>query len=527
MFTVFCSSFSLAGTSKKITPEDVDRIFIKNQENIANRSYNYKLKKPDTAETERIKTSIERQKNRRAAKCLYFFVNWNDKSCSAKIIRVMLKKSEINKKRKPGDVFYVLDAITFFLPNSRKGNNPLDLKPNIMIYGAFDEPQPGMTCFKIRNYHKMGCHKYKESFKKKFEKFKKDPSKEKVLGQNVLKYIKNIKIVDSVYETIGENDLKTYSQYGLEELWNLYLLQKKGSAMRTTNYSLIGDMLNELVEDVKKNNISSEEKIRRALLKKYSLKLTNIKEKLDKNNFKSIDKDVPKLSKIYNDLKALKKTTNKITINIDEAVNVLFDTNELVLRSSLNSKDDEGEKLLSLASINFMQSLINSIIKTLPEKYIVKTKKLENHLFNEYDLEKLEFLINTMSVKNKETKLAEFTESINKINKYINTSDVLKKLGNIGIKNITDRKLTIASAVDVAELQIREGLGSEILKDANKILQNIDSDSLSEITQEISEVASEVSSDPSIKETTYNSVLDRKFGGITLKQLIAVSRQGQ
>mgnify|MGYP004079735099 CR=1 FL=1 len=101
----------------------------------------------------------------------------------------------------------------------------------------------------------------------------------------LIKHIKNVRMVRSIREKIGNG-----------------------------NFALLGDMLNATVVDVKKSNISPDLQKRRALLKKYSLILRGIKKKLDEDNYKSIDKDVSKLSKIYKDLKAL-TTTNEMVIS--------------------------------------------------------------------------------------------------------------------------------------------------------------------------------------------------------------------
>ena len=106
----------------------------------------------------------------------------------------------------------------------------------------------------------------------KIEKFKKDPSNEKVLGKKLIKYIKKKRMIRGIHAKIGTNDYY---------------------------WPLIGDMLNDVVADVKKNNISTDLQKRRALLKKYSLILRGIKKKLDEDNYKSIDKDVSKLSKKF------------------------------------------------------------------------------------------------------------------------------------------------------------------------------------------------------------------------------------
>ena len=47
-----------------------------------------------------------------------------------------------------------------------------------------------------------------------------------------------------------------------------------------------------------------------------------------------------------------------------------------------------------------------------------------------------------MIKKNKEIKSAELAKSTNMINKYINTSDVIKTLDNLGMKNSINREFT-------------------------------------------------------------------------------------
>ena len=73
----------------------------------------------------------------------------------------------------------------------------------------------------------------------------------------------------------------------------------------------------------------------------------------------------------------------------------------------------------------------------------------------------------------------------------------------------------------IATDHIINNLDKDILKGAKKILQKMEKDTLSEITKEISTVASEISSDPSVKSTVSNSAVDRKYGGQSLKKLIA------
>jgi hypothetical protein len=524
LFTVFCSSFSFAATSEKITVDDVDDIFMVKIEDEPWKEYT--RKKYTAKQIEQLKSSMKRQKNRRIAKCLYgqdVGSYEEHQKCAANIIRNLLKKSEINKKRKPGDLFYVLDAITVLLPG--------DMPPRVLNHHWLTDQQkdkdkikPDWSCHLVGGHgsgamNHISCSSYTKSFKKKLEKFKINPTNEKVLGRPVVKYIKNIKLVERIIEKVGDNNQGYYSSF----------LQSKIGTTQNMNinlshYSLIGDMLNESVADIKKNNLSPELKQRRILLKKYSLILQNIENKIEIDKFKSIDKDVSKLSKTYETLKVLEKNPNEIIANIDKAVNIILDTNKLILKSSLNAKDDEEEKLLSLASINFMQSLIDSILSIIPEIYIVETKELKKHLFNEYDLETIEVFINTMAVKNKKSKIEELTKSTDTINKYINTSDVIKKLSNIGMKSIFDKEITINSAVKTAELQIKDSLNQDIFKNASSILQSLDQNNLSEITDELSEVASEVASDSSFQEATSDSVLDKQFGEVSLKQLIGAAR---
>jgi len=342
------------------------------------------------------------------------------------------------------------------------------------------------------------CAAFDKSSLKKFEKFKKDPSNEKVLGKKLIKYIKKKRMIRSIHAKISTNDYY---------------------------WPLIGDMLNDVVADVKKNNISPDLQKRRVLLKKYSLRLRGIKKKLHEDKYKSIDKDVSRLSKIYKDLKAL-TTTNEMAMNIDEAVNIIFDTNKLIQKSVLNSKDNEEEKLLALSSIYFMQSLIDSILSTIPEKYYVETKDLPLDLFSEFDLEELEVIIDTMINKNKEIKSAELTKSTDIINKYINTSDVLKTLDNLGMKNSINRAFTQDTAAEIAKQQIRDTVDKEVLKDVRRIIQDMDKSELSDLAKEASDVAKEVSDvAKEVSDASESfSILDKKFGNFTLKQLIAVCR---
>ena len=58
----------------------------------------------------------------------------------------------------------------------------------------------------------------------------------------------------------------------------------------TDNYALLGDFLNATVADVEKNNINPVLQKRRVLLKKYSLIMRSIENKLNEEKYKSIDR---------------------------------------------------------------------------------------------------------------------------------------------------------------------------------------------------------------------------------------------
>ena len=154
---------------------------------------------------------------------------------------------------------------------------------------------------------------------------------------------------------------------------------------------------------------------------------------------------------------------------------------------------------------------INSkMLKNLGCKYVIIGHS-ENRSMGESDY-----------VINKKIKSAELTKSMDIINKYINTSDVLNTLDNLGMKNSINRTFTQNTAAEIVQQEIRDNLDKEILREARKLLQEIDKNELSDLTKEASNIASEVASDPSLKESF--SILDKKFGNFTLKQIIHASR---
>ena len=133
--------------------------------------------------------------------------------------------------------------------------------------------------------------------------------------------------------------------------------------------------------------------------------------------------------------------------------------------------------------------------------------------------------------KNKEIKSAELTKSMDIINKYINATDLVKTLDNLGMKNSINRMFTHNTATEIVNEKIRDNLDKEIFKEARKIFQEIDRNELSEITNELSEITKEVSDvakevSDEVKDSESFSILDKKIGStdFTLKQIIHASR---
>ncbi|MDC0557876.1 hypothetical protein OAO20_00245 [Candidatus Pelagibacter ubique] len=441
-----------------------------------------------------------RFQNRGIARCMYNFGAYGgedkSKSCRAKVIRSVFTYSEKSKKRRPGDIFYSVDAIKDIVgtsDESYKFTEEIDYNEAVRsIVGKSSYPLIACVGW---NTHKIKCRTFKKSTYKKIEKFIKDPSNEKVLGHKFIRYIKNLRMIKNFHEKLGTN-----------------------------NYKILGDMMNAAVTDVKENKVSPELAKRRALLKKYSLNLQKIKKKLNEDNYKSIDKDISKLSKSYEDLTSLTSNTNEALVNIDGAINTLFGTNKLIQNTTLNAKDNVEEKLLAQSAITFIEFLIDSILSTIPEKYYAETQELPQDFFGEFELAELENIIDSMKNKNKEIKSAELNKSMDAIKKHINTSNVLKTLNNLGIKNNIDEEITLNKATKIAMKQIRDNLDRDILKSVSKLVDNMDKNELSELTKEVSNITSEIASSPSVKDTVSVSAVDREYGGQNLKKLIGAGR---
>ena len=136
---------------EKITKEFIDHIFIERYFiKVKTKRDSYSNSIIDAGETvfiEQLKTSIKRQKNRGFAKCMYEnnSVGPDTEKCNAKVIRQLLKKSDFSKKRKPGDIFYVMDAVMGLLP----GKLPKVVQIDKYKWNS-KEIKPGMRCYLVK-----------------------------------------------------------------------------------------------------------------------------------------------------------------------------------------------------------------------------------------------------------------------------------------------------------------------------------------------------------------------------------------
>lgn len=537
LFIIFNSTFSLANNSKKITPKDVD-IFVKTKfenfrERISKEESERRKKnnergiwftktKENTKRRKTITKEVDFQKrleSRLIAKCAYSngYLGYSDE-CMAKVIRSVMSYSEKSKKRRPGDLFYVLDIID--------SNNDPDAPRNwnqFIRYNSYVEGEkkpknlPGMECkggwysYTDKNKERFTCISYNKTFYKKFEKFKKNPSKENLLGLKRVKYLKRLKMIKDIREKLGI------------PLWQ-YSDGSQLPDFARIAYPLLGDVLNSVVVDVKKNNVNPHLKQRRLLLEKYSLILSKLKKKLDEEDYKSIDKDILNLTKTFKVLQELSTNENVFVNKVDSAIDIISKTNNHIQTTILKIKDDHQEKLLAQSLIFFMDTIVESILYEIPEKYYAVTKPLNKDLFHKIELKELEELVEKMvytSNKIKSDKLTLSIDVINKKSQFLDPNNVIKKLEDIGIKNSSKRPFTEESAATIAKESIINNLDKDIIKQAKKFLQSMEKDNMSDLTKEISKVASEIASDPTIKSSVSIPAAERKYGGQSLKKLIA------
>lgn len=501
LFIFLSSNSSSAKNKGKITIEEIESIFFTFDDYDLDEAFRVWFEK---SKKESYK---KRLRSRGIANCQYNYKGSTEsdhyKQCQAKIVKVSFGRSERFQKKRPGDIFYALSALEDLFYTSKKSRSfikTFGIDMTVTSGNYESKKRPGMRC--SEEYRgRMWCRAFNKSTYKKIKKFKLDPSNEKILGSKLIKYIESERMLNNIRKITGINN----------------------DYYKTEKYALLGDMLNDTVKDVKKNNVNPELLKRRVILKKYSSKLREIKKKLERDKFKSIDKDVLKLSKIYKNLKS-SNTKNEKLINIDKAVDAIFDANKFVQNSVLIAENNKENHLLAISSINFTESLIKSILITIPEKYLVETKELTTDLYEDYDLDELENIINSITkylIRAEE----ELDNDKKLISKHINTSKILDELNALGIKNKFNKGINTISVFNIADTYIKDNLNNEILKDIRKIVKKIDRDELDNITKEISTITSEISSDKSIKSTVTSSYPDPKFGGQSLKRLIAISRR--
>ena len=549
MLIIFSSSSSLAD-NKKITVEEVESFFeYKFKERLTQRELfspytkeNIKRleekRKEKRKERKEIKEAIGYQKRLEArliAKCLYNpsmskviyrSMNGERTDCQAKVTRTVLTYSDKSKKKRPGDIFYVLHLIDSM-------NNPLsywnwNLFINFHEYTEYEKKPknfPGLKC-KGGWFYKMkevfSCISYNKTFYKKFQKFKKNPSKENLLGLKRVRYLKRLRMIKEIKEKLGfplnHYDLNYYDTSYSMDITNDVRIA----------YPLIGDMLNNVVVEVKKNKVSPELAKRRALLKKYSLILQKIKKNLNEDNYKSIDKDRLKIINTFKNLQELERINNKIAIKVDKTVNAISEINKSLETSILNVKKSEEDKLVANTLIILMETYVELILYEIPEKYRAITKPLDKNLFHEIEIKALGDIVENMVRKNKQIKSDELAQSIDVINKklvFLNIDNVVKKLENLGISNYSSKPFTQDYVNKIAADHIINNLDKDILKEAKKALQKIDRNTLAGLEKELSNITSEIASSSSVQDTVSTSVLDKKFGEVTLKQLIGAARR--
>ena len=393
-------------------------------------------------------------KKRRSAKCLPSS-GWVEEECIYRTIKGKFGMSKKSKKKFPGDIFYAFVAIEHLL--SRQGEEFI----------------------KIAN--KKGLNDYrgsyailKKKYQKRVDKFRDDPTDEKVLGKKLISAIKSFRSIEHMRASVGVHHSVMFPYPDV-----------------ITRYFAMGDMLNSRVGKIKKKK-NPDIKEREVLLKKYSNTLFSIKKKLEQNNYKNLDVNVLTLSTAFKNLNELQSSTSEFGKNFDLAIDSISDSNKLIEISTLNAQKNDDEKLLALSSIKIMENMINSISNNLPDEYDIIPPKIEN-VFSKTDNQNIEQIIQDINVV-RGNELAELTQSMNVVDtlnlseyaksnsnykysfsyKTMNSSNVMKILNNLGMKNtidrstlnaLTNRLSTPDTAAEVAASQLKDSLDREWAKE--------------------------------------------------------------
>lgn len=398
-------------------------------------------------------------KKRRSAKCLTFIKRFKKSSltpeqCYHKVVRGKFSMSKKSKKKFPGDIFYAFAA----------------LEPLISQNSSISCRLWGGKCS-----YQFDKKMTKEELIKRINKFKQDPSYEKVLGKKLISAIKSLRTIKAMRASVGVHPSIIHPYPDV-----------------ITRYFAMGDMLNSRVGKIKKNKKNPDIKKREVLLKKYSNTLFSIKKKLEQNNYKNLDANVLILSTAFKKLNELPSSTSEFGKNFDLAIDSISDSNKLIEISTLNAQKNDDEKLLALSSIKIMENLISSISNNLPDEYKIIPPKIEN-VFSKTDNQNIEQIIQDINVV-RGNQLSELTQSMNVVDKVnlseyaksnsnykynfsyktMNSSDVMKTLNNLGMKNTIDRSTLSAlnkrlstpdTAAEAAAKQLKDSLDREWAKE--------------------------------------------------------------
>ena len=390
-------------------------------------------------------------KKRRSAKCLTFVgtkkSSLSFEQCYHKVVRGKFSMSKKSKKKFPGDIFYAFVALDNLIYKSNR---------------SFAERSKKNT--------KDSYIVLKKKYEKPIDKFRKDPSNEEVLGKKLISAIKSFRSIKLMRASVG---VHTSTMHPYPDVM--------------TRYFAMGDMLNSRVGKVKKNKKNPDVKKREVLLKKYSNSLLSIKKRLEQNNYKSLDENVLTLSTAFKNLNQLPNSTSEFGKNFDLAIDSISDSNKLIEISTLNAQKNDDEKLLALSSIKVMENMINSISNNLPDEYQIIPVKLENNL-SAIDNQNIEQIIQDINIVRGD-ELVELTKSMDVIDKSfnsknsytykyslksINSSNVMKTLNNLGMKNTIDRSTLSAlnkrlstpdTATEAAAKQLKDSLDREWAKE--------------------------------------------------------------
>ena len=391
-------------------------------------------------------------KKRRLAKCLPSS-GWVEEECIYRTIKGKFSMSKKSKQKFPGDIFYAFAALEHFLSKQRGGDF-------------------------TKTVNKNTANSYiiiKKKYQKRIEKFRDDPTNDKILGKKLIRTIKSFRSLKIIRESIGVHHSVMFPYPDV-----------------ITRYFAMGDMLNSRVGKIKKNKKNPDIKNREVLLKKYSNTLFSIKKKLEQNNYKNLDANVLILSTVFKKLNELPSSTSEFGKNFDLAIDSISDSNKLIEISTLNAQKNDDEKLLALSSIKIMENLISSISNNLPDEYKIIPPKIEN-VFSKVDNQIIEQITQDINVV-RGNELSELTQSMNivdKVNlseyaksnsnfnynfsyKTMNSSDVMKTLNNLGMKNTIDRSTLSAlnkrlstpdTATEAAAKQLKDSLDREWAKE--------------------------------------------------------------